>query len=1407
MCVVVEQSVDGILLWKMGDPPRPIWTTKERTRTAYTWNHPLFDQGQLAGTLEDVARSIGASPVAAAHDEEPNYEGAPANDDAPILNPRVKVIEIVKRNGCYTLEEDGRTREANALTRDEQLIDKDDIRRFKSEDGKRELSSELLRVFENRKGGSSDGWINYTIGRARIFDSESEDPYVSPLLLRVRLEEGELAPSQCKISIRTVMIQGFDPVTRLQTVVDHSTKEVGDVPVSSVSDIAAPGIVIAYPASATLPLQTTLISKRKTRDALDAIRMAYDGVKDGNSKKEVALKSLFPQTNDPALIFVNLVGRLGQRVVRGIGNTASWAINAGLLWESMHRRIEEARSNTQYEYFTYGNAKISVFEDIKRDVESIIQIIESEEKEKTLVASLVDAFRKWWGTNVPEDPNQSDRALYAGFSARQHELFEYIVGRANIRNRANDGDKIVNPGTTLSHFRQASELNQADPSTMFKSTQMQYRIDTYIDIELWDPQFDKQLNITVVPGLQAALDAGRVVQCKGARLQSDFNEMTAAIRRLSLKGNTGRMTRLSPPVWEKNDRNRVVYIEDNNFEGLCASSFRRLLGLPPVLNKSQREVRWESVNVTQWQNEAWNRGDVYIVPLETDDWARLPMFYTNPMLQLLPPLTQLDTPESSSAITNPKNRDIPYLPDDFQRSVAENKRFMTRVIPQLVVPKRIALLTSFDSHIMESVSKTEGMVFNARHTIAAAQLLRRKMDLHSKDVLIFERASGDGRLKFHTVYDLSVGYSGYVSADGSPGERIEALGRELTPVYSSMVRSVVPFSSLYPNSVAMHIGMLFESADDYSTDSLQAVIGGKYDIVDPTVRAEAVEAFAAVLIDVLGTKAVASLSAKDLTESVIQKTNRRIEKAATFLKSVFVQLDAAMVNSDDALLWLASGSATALIALNHSTCWQSQWTSTSSLQGRAVWTRKMDAFATALRSVARSKIKATEIPLLNVQSNWVTGRRLHPTDTLAVKYTVLQTERSLQRILMILNSLTTSTNIPELFQNTAILALQDVVLSRPLVWRVNRDRLLSMLSSEDGDLTAYEDLHSMETRPITYEELVHSWASRRVNIDDLDYDRSVYDVSRQNIDVLSDSLRKCSIVGENCTYYVPVCCDSITDMKASYDPRLAQQTILLKNLERVVGRQLLLSYVKLSEKDTVSANSTINITGAFDNGRPTHPLFLTTTSDNQIYVHIASHTSYLTDVFSVSDPAVFQQYMSLDSITTLLSTLQTVTPDAGMDARCMLLNDARRAVVFAIDRIYQSLLYASSLNYDNPHVVCIDPTRMPTNTDLGGCPPGWPAKAPGRVETVYDTQYPFPDPQTNSESNIRMVLIALHFALALLPTELADRMNFVLISDSDSVVHGGVTDVIASFKRGLISSGFKSVPLGEVAACVIHACF
>jgi len=518
----------------------PFWTTRDRNSSLYVWQHASFTEQRLSGSLRDVKlASGGVLPDVAVNDESANMEGGAASTDVPIVNDRVKTIEIVKRNGCYTLEEDGRLLTPSDLTRDEQLLSGEDLelfRRVTSDPGADPRQHAIRTAFESRKGGSSEGALNYTIGRPRVFGVESEAPEVSPLLLRVRLEEGELPPTRCKMTLRTVVIQGFDPNTRLQQVVDHSVRELRDVPVSSAQDAKSMGLLLPYPASATVPLQTTLISKRRTRDKIDSIRAAYDSVSDpsgaGKRKKE-AFKPLLSASNDLVLKYVDMVVSRVASLAGSVASDLDRGISKAILWANMTQRLAEARSNTSYDYFTYGNASKSVFADLASDLDAISDVIQQESDRSSssgLIAATLSIVGKLYGV---QDPATGTIPLYSGLSERQRELVEYIVGRPNRRNQQFDVGTAVNHGTKLAHPRTEDELNIADASGMRKEYQMHHRIDTYIDIELWDPQYTDVIKMSIVPGLQAALEAGRLVQCEGAKLKQDFNQMARAARRLA----------------------------------------------------------------------------------------------------------------------------------------------------------------------------------------------------------------------------------------------------------------------------------------------------------------------------------------------------------------------------------------------------------------------------------------------------------------------------------------------------------------------------------------------------------------------------------------------------------------------------------------------------------------------------------------------------------------------------------------------------------------------------------------------------------------------------------------------------------------------------------------------------------
>jgi len=161
------------------------------------------------------------------------------------------------------------------------------------------------------------------------------------------------------------------------------------------------------------------------------------------------------------------------------------------------------------------------------------------------------------------------------------------------------------------------------------------------------------------------------------------------------------------------------------------------------------------------------------------------------------------------------------------------------------------------------------------------------------------------------------------------------------------------------------------------------------------------------------------------------------------------------------------------------------------------------------------------------------------------------------------------------------------------------------------------------------------------------------------------------------------------------------------------------------------------------------------------------------------------------------------------DEKCRLVNDARRSLVFAIDRMYHALLFARSIKYDGSLQIVIDLRQMPVPGDTYDCSNDWPSGAPRLIQSAYYTPNPLSDPSKSKISNVKLVSLALNFALALLPAELASNMTFTIISDAieGKEILNSTVKLLSEFNNGMRAAGSGSVLLGEVGACLVHACF
>ena len=1367
----------------------PFWTTKERKQTAYIWSH---DGVERAGTLKDVARAIG-TPTVASHNEVSNYEGEQASNDAPILNARVKTIEIVKRNGCYTVEEDGRLLTPNALTRDEQLLSNDDLQLFRGESSTDSLENAIRAAFESRKGGSSDGALNYTIGRPRVFQVESDAPEVSPLLLRVRLEEGELPPTRCRMTLRTVVIQGFDENTRLQQVVDHSVRELRDVPVSSAQDAKSTGLLLPYPASATVPLQTTLISKRRIRNQLDSIRGVYEDRFEDNKASRDRPRATWPMANNDPII--NAFASV-RRVVVQQGQTM---ISKAIMWSNMSQLLKKARSNSSYDYFTYGNALTSVFADLATDLDAISNVIERESEPAPGQGPKAQAIQ--YVHNLVQYP--ATEGIYKDLSQRQRELIEYIVGRPDRRNQAFEAVTAVNPGTTLAYPRTEAELNIANAQGMRKEHQMNHRIDTYIDIELWDPQYTDIIKMSIAPGLQAALEAGRLVQCEGAKLQQDFNKMVGAASRLARVSEKPYALKFSPNTFGEGEAADTGG-KPASLGKLMAEPLRRLLDLPaapPVVPfpKAAEEAGLARAAAAKVRAAAaWAGLARAAAPapapdapqeLIPADWYSLPFFRQSTILR-----SEFNLREFQA-----------YTPMEDYTSSTSGNRFLVRGLPQLVGPVKTMFGTQLYDALTDTDVSSEGKRFYLKHTMASGYKLRRIMD-KALDATVFRELSTSTapgqppmqRLLFYTIYEI----------DGS--QDINLVMRELRQIHDASVRSTLPFSPVYPNEVSIHIGMAFVALGSELSDQLQLVTGHSDDNVDVLSKMEAAEAFAAIITNVLGSRSTTLLTTNDLTESVMRKAKQEALRAASLIETIFAQEDAAMINFNDPLLWLARGSAAALVALNHCTCWHTQWNLAAVIQGRSVWKRQILSFSRALKQTASSRNPSIQnMPYLNIQSNWISHRVLLPTDESAVNSVILQTQQSADRVRAIalkLHSTTEPATEPTALVTTALaIAIEDVVLSLPLVWRLTDNKINEVLSSRQT--VQQQNLH---VRSISQEELTHSWARRRLNVED---QRLEADAFNTDVDSLSTALAKCDVsdtIDDFCLYYTPMCCETLPRMQTSYDPMLSQQMVLLGHLETSLDSlNKRVSHIG-GDKDFSADALKVTIVGAYDEyRRPSHPLLIRSMQGGKaIDVHVSPQLNDLTQMFKRHNPPGVDRYKDDDTITKLIDTLRNSTPLTTYDEECNYLHDARRCLLFAIDRVYQSLLYARSVYYSGAVVVGIDLTKMPLPASEPVCP-GWPPGAPQPTTLVYSSTYPFADKSAARESHLRMLTLALLTATALLPRELSEDMSFTIKTESSNSgnIHQSVVKTADKFVSALSGIKDSHVLLGELVACLTHACF
>jgi hypothetical protein len=363
-------------------------------------------------------------------------------------------------------------------------------------------------------------------------------------------------------------------------------------------------------------------------------------------------------------------------------------------------------------------------------------------------------------------------------------------------------------------------------------------------------------------------------------------------------------------------------------------------------------------------------------------------------------------------------------------------------------------------------------------------------------------------------------------------------------------------------------------------------------------------------------------------------------------------------------------------------------------------------------------------------------------------------------------------------------------------------------------------------RSITHEELKHAWARRRIDVAD-DLQRMAVPV---DISFLSDKLGACDLdtdQDEECVYYVPACCDSLPNMADPYDAKLAMQLLFSSRINDVASKMTSVDNLAFASTGTVvtGADMVIAIQSPLKNKRPTNPLlihtnvmkgntgavvsvdtpairvFMTPQVDAVYNGLLVGHTRPFTELNTNS-----LQYLYARDIPSLLVAMSI---DNRPEASFAMLHNARRTVVFAIDRLYQALLYARLLKPAGTMKIAIDLKDMPLSVPMdSGCSDTslWPVNAPKHVDNFNrDPVFAQMTQNESQKSNRDMTSLALLLALSLLPKDLSDGLSFTVLSP-DTPANESAAQLLSTVVSATRTAGFVHVPLGELVACIVHRC-
>jgi hypothetical protein len=190
-----------------------------------------------------------------------------------------------------------------------------------------------------------------------------------------------------------------------------------------------------------------------------------------------------------------------------------------------------------------------------------------------------------------------------------------------------------------------------------------------------------------------------------------------------------------------------------------------------------------------------------------------------------------------------------------------------------------------------------------------------------------------------------------------------------------------------------------------------------------------------------------------------------------------------------------------------------------------------------------------------------------------------------------------------------------------------------------------------------------------------------------------------------CTYYVPVSCAVLPDLRQEYDPKVGLQQVLVDQMAATPGR-VRVSAAKMPRDDSAIVLETLVLNRAeradsveAARGRaPEHPLFFRYyPKDEELHAHVPSMPLLDRTIVARAAGATVATAVALPPTTLsrgmgLLQELgkaardnasAAATRDDRVDRVAATLADARRTLMYTTDRMYQALLHAMLLRLDH----------------------------------------------------------------------------------------------------------------------------